>query len=158
MRKAIPYLIILFLMVGCGGQKPGPAKAKADKDPKVAAAEEKINKTSPEGKEIIEKVKAMKPEVNEQVSTKTLNEIVDNYAKNMGNYNITPIGWEASKKKTERWKVVFHYQDYQKQYLAAEWEYDPQANKIYPFEMENARGFWTNEGAAPAAKDAKSKK
>jgi hypothetical protein len=157
MKKAIPCLIILFLMLGCG-QKPGPIKAKADKDPKVVAAEEKINKTSPEGKEIIEKVKAMKPEVNEQVSTKTLNEVVENYAKNMGNYNITPIGWEASKKKTERWKVVFYYQDYQKQFLAAEWEYDPQANKIYPFEMENARGFWTNEGAAPSAKDAKSKK
>jgi hypothetical protein len=40
-------------------------------------------------------------------------------------YNITPIGWEASQKKllpgekAGRWKVVFNYQDYQKQLLAA---------------------------------------
>jgi hypothetical protein len=148
MMKAIPYLLLLFLMIGCG-QKTSPInKAKADKDPKVAAAEEKISKTSPEGKQIIEKVQAMKPEVNEQASTKTLNELVEDYAKNKANYSITPIGWESSKKKTERWKVVFYYQDWQKQLLAAEWEYDPQANKVYPFETANAPGFWTNEGAA----------
>ena len=157
MRNAIPCLIILFLMIGCGGQKPGPVKAKADKDPKVTAAEEKINKTSPEGKDIIGKVQQMKPEVNEQPSTKTLNELVEDYAKNKANYSITPIGWESSKKKSERWKVVFYYQDWQKQLLAAEWEYDPQANKLYPFEVVNAPGFWTNEGAAPA-QGAKSKK
>lgn len=148
MKKAIPCLIILFLMIGCGG-KPGPVKAKADKDPKVAAAEEKINKTSPEGKEIITKVQGMKPEVNEQPSTKTLNELVEDYSKNKANYSITPIGWEASKKKTERWKVVFYYQDWQKQLLGAEWEYDPQTNKVYPFEKDNSPGFWSNEGAAP---------
>lgn len=157
MKKAIPYLIILFLMAGCG-QKPGPIKAKADKDPKIAAAEEKINKTSPEGREIIGKVQGMKPEVNEQPSTKTLSEIVDDYAKNKANYSITPIGWEASKKKTtERWKVLFYYQDWQKQVLAAEWEYDPQSNKVYPFEKDNAPQFWTNEGAAPT-QGAKGKK
>jgi hypothetical protein len=135
-------------MIGCGG-KPGPVKAKADKDPKVAAAEEKINKTSPEGKEIITKVQGMKPEVNEQPSTKTLNELVEDYSKNKANYSITPIGWEASKKKTERWKVVFYYQDWQYQLLGAEWEYDPQTNKVYPFEKDNSPGFWSNEGAAP---------
>ena len=156
MKKAIPCLIIMFLMIGCG-QKAGPAKAKANKDPKIAAAEEKINKTSSEGKEIIEKVKGMKAEVNDQPSTKTLNEMADDYSKTKANYNITPIGWEASKKKTERWKVVFYYQDWQKQLLAAEWEYDPQANKVYPFETANAPGFWSNEGAAPA-QGAKGKK
>ncbi|MFP5263642.1 MAG: hypothetical protein ACLGJB_17315 [Blastocatellia bacterium] len=154
MKIVIPCLIIMFLMVGCG-QKPGPLKAKASKDPKIAAAEEKINKTSPEGKEIIEKVQGMKPEVNEQLSSMTLKEKVEDYTKNKGDFGITPIGWEASKKKTERWKVLFYYQDYQKQLQTAEWEYDPKAEKVYPFEVNNAPMFWES---APPAQGTKGKK
>lgn len=155
MRKAIPCLIIMFLMVGCK-DKPGPLKAKANKDPKIDAAEEKINKTSPEGKEIIEKVQGMKPEVNEQLSAMTLREKAEDFTKNKGDFGITPIGWEAAKKKTnERWKVVFYYQDYQKQLLAAEWEYDPKAEKVYPFEFNNAPGFFES---APPAQGTKGKK
>lgn len=155
MKKAIPYLIIMFLMVGCG-QKPGPLKAKASKDPKITAAEEKISKTSPEGKEIIEKVQGMKPEVNEQASAMTLKEKVEDYTKNKGDFGITPIGWEASKKKTtERWKVLLYYQDWQKQLQAAEWEYDPKAEKVYPFELTNAPVFFESP---PPAQGAKGKK
>lgn len=159
MRRIIPVVAVLLLLVACD-KKPAPV-ATVQKDPRIAAIEERISKTTPDGKQIIEKVKAMKPEVNEQLSTKTLGEKVDDYAKNMGAYNITSIGWEASQKKllpgekAGRWKVVFNYQDYQKQLLAAEWEYNSDTNKLYPFEQHNAPGFWSNEGAEPQKKGKK---
>lgn len=153
MKRMIPLLMLLLLVVACE-KKPAPV-ARTQKDPKIAAIEERISKTTPEGKAIIEKVLAMKPEVNEQVSTKTLQEMVDDYAKNKGAYNIVSIGWEASQKKTGRWKVVFSYQDWQKQLLAAEWEYDSDTKKLYPFEKDNAPGFWSNEGAEPRKKGKK---
>jgi hypothetical protein len=158
MLRIVPLLIIALLMVGCVDKGPPPAAKRVDKDPKVAAAEEKIGKTTPEGKAIIEKVQAMKPEVNEQPSGKTIKEIADDYANNKGAYNIIVIGWEASQKKpiagqkTGRWKVVFHYQDYQKQQLAAEWEYNPDENKVYPFELVNAPQFWTAPDASKKGK------
>jgi hypothetical protein len=125
--------------------------AKVQKDPKIAAIEERISKTTPEGKDVIEKVKAMKPDVNAQISAKTLGEMADHYEKEMGAYNITSIGWEASQKKllpgakSQRWKIVFSYQDWQKQLLIAEWEYDPDTKKLYPFERDNAPGFYEAE-------------
>jgi hypothetical protein len=159
MLRFIPILALVILLIGCG-QKPTQV-AKAQKDPKIAAIEDRISKTTPEGKTVVDKVKAMKPEVNEQLSTKTLDEMVEEYAKNKGAYNITPIGWEASQKKLlagekqGRWKVVFNYQDWQKQLLAAEWEYNSDTNKLYPFEKDNAPGFWSNEGAAQGKKGKK---
>lgn len=145
MVRIIPVVAVLLLLAGCDS-KPAPV-AKAAKDPKIAAIEDRISKTTTEGKQMIEKAQGLKPEVNEQVSTKTLAEMVDQYTKNMGAYNITPIGWEGAQKKTGKWKIVFNYQDYQKQLRAAEWEYDTATNKIYPFEKENAKDFWSNEGA-----------
>src|SRR5882762_5466840 len=141
MKRMIPLLMLLLLVAACD-KKPAPA-ARTQKDPKIAAIEDRISKTTPEGKVIIEKVLAMKPEVNEQVSTKTLQEMVDDYAKNKGAYNITAIGWEAGQKKllpgekAGRWKVVFNYQDWQKQLLAAEWEFNSDTKKLYPFEKDN---------------------
>jgi len=158
MLKTLSCLVALLLLTACG-QKPGPVKATANKDPKIAAVEEKIQKTTPEGKEIIEKIKALKPEVNGVVASKTLNEIVDDYAKNKGDYNINVIGWESSKKASNgRWKVMLHYQDYQKAMSVAEWEYDPQNNKIYPFEMVNAKTFWTGVGGDTTTPTPKAKK
>lgn len=151
MRRIIPVVALLLMFVGCD-HKPAPA-AKAQKDPKIAAIEDRIAKTTPEGKQIIERVKAMKPEVNEQVSTKTLAEMVDEYSKTKGAYNITPIGWEANQKKllpgekNGRWKVAFGYQDWQKQVLVAEWEYNADTNKLYPFEKDNSPQFYSSEGA-----------
>lgn len=158
MKRMIP-LLMLLLVVACE-KKPAPV-ARTQKDPKIAAIEERISKTTPEGKVVIEKVLAMKPEVNEQVSTKTLQEMVDDYAKNKGAYNITSIGWEAGQKKLlpgekgGRWKVVFNYQDWQKQLLAAEWEFNSDTKKLYPFEKDNAPGFWSNEGAEQGKKGKK---
>jgi hypothetical protein len=159
MKRTIPLLMLLLLVAACD-KKPAPA-ARTQKDPKIAAIEERVSKTTPEGKVVIEKVLAMKPSVNEQVSTKTLQEMVDDYAKNKGAYNITSIGWEAAQKKllkgekAGRWKVVFNYHDWQKQLLAAEWEYNSDTNQLYPFEKDNAPGFWSNEGAEPVKKGKK---
>jgi|ERR1041384_248878 hypothetical protein len=157
MSKVILFMAIVITLAGCH-EKPGPATAKASKDPKIASIEDRIAKTTPEGKQIIAKAQAMKPEVNEQLSTKTLSEIVDDYAKNKGAYNISPIGWEANQKKllpgekAGRWKVAFSYQDWQKNVLTAEWEYNADTNKLYPFEKENAVGFFSDEGAPKKGK------
>jgi len=135
-------------------QQPAP-KATPPEDPKIAAAKAAVAKTTPEQQAAIDKAKAMKPTVNDQLSTKTLGEIADNFAKNNAVYNINPIGWEASQKKSGRWKIAFHYQDYQKQLLEAEWEMDPAANKIYPFEFKNAKDFFSAEGADTKGKKGK---
>src|SRR5688572_3003655 len=102
-------LLLVSLMFGCG-EKPKETRGKPEvaSDPKRTQIQEKIDKTTPEGKEMIEKVKAMKPEVNEQVSALPLGEIVEDYAKNKGSFNIKVLGWEASQKKTNNWKVVLH--------------------------------------------------
>ena len=159
MMRIIPVVGILALLVTACEHKTAPA-ARAARDPKVAAIEERIAKNTPEGKEIIEKVKMMKPEVNEQVSGKTLQEMVNHYEKEMGAYNISSIGWEAVQKKllpgakTSRWKVAFSYQDWQKQLLTAEWEYDADSKKVYPFEKDNAPQFYE----APEPQGTKGKK
>jgi hypothetical protein len=155
MLRFIPVLLILVFAAACH-DKAAPAAKPAAKDPKIVAAEEKIAKTTPEGKSMIEKVLAMKPKVNDQESGKTLKEKADTWAKDNGAYNIAPIGWAAEQKKpiasekVGRWKIVFHYQTYDKQFLAAEWEYNPETNELYPFEKTNAPGFWD-----PPAADAK---
>lgn len=147
MTRIIVLAAILVSLAGCA-DKPAPVTAKANKDPRIAAIEDRIAKTTPEGKQIIAKAQEMKPEVNAQLSGKTLSEMVDQYAKNMGAYNISPIGWEASQKKllpgekSGRWKIAFSYQDYQKQLLTAEWEYNADTNKLYPFEKDNAPQFF----------------
>jgi len=159
MIRLVPVVAVLLLLAACD-HKPAPV-AKAQKDPKIAAIEDRISKTTPEGKEIIEQVKSMKPEVNEQMSTKSIGEMVNHYEKEMGAYNISSIGWEASTKKllpgakTQRWKVAFSYQDYSKQLLTAEWEYDADVKKVYPFEKDNAPQFYSNEGAEQGKKGKK---
>ncbi len=158
MWKSLMCLIIFLLVSSCTS-KPGPVKAKAAKDPKVAAVEEKIAKTTPEGKDMVEKVKGMKPDFNESPSAKTLGEIVDDYAKNKGTYNIEVIGWEGSQKaSTGNWKIALHYQDWEKNLLYAEWEYNPKTNKLYPFEKVNAPQFWSGVAADGTTPPAKGKK
>lgn len=152
--KKLLLLAAIAISFGCGGEKPGPPKpaAKAPEDPRLAAIKEAIAKTSPEGKAIIEKVKGLKPEVNDVPASKTLGEIIEEFSKEKGQFNLTPIGWEASQKKNGRWKILFHYQDYQKQFQRAEWEYNPENNKLYPFELNNAPQFWTGAGQTDKGK------
>ena len=141
MKRVFPFLAVL-LMAGCSASQSPSTKSAAPKDPKMAAIQDRIDKTTPEGKQMVEKVLGMKPEVNDQASGKTLKEVVDTYSTANGEYNIKPIGWEASQKKSGRWKIAFNYQDWQKQFLVAEWEYNPESSKLYPFEFQNAKEFW----------------
>lgn len=137
-------VLALVLIVGCGGNKPVPANRPAvNKDPKIAAIEERVAKTTPQAKEIIEKVKGIKPVVNDQTSAMTLGEHVEDYANNKGAYNLTPIGWEASEKANKRWKILFHYKTFSDELALAEWEYIPGEGKLYPFETKNASTFFT---------------
>jgi hypothetical protein len=158
MKKTI-WLVLGFsiaIVAGACNDKAGPtppSKASADSaDPKRAAINNAIAKTSPEGKALIEKAKGMKALVNGDTSSKTLTEMIDDYSKNKGDYNITPIGWEAAQKKTMRWKLIFHYQEFSKEYSTAEWEYNPDNNTIYPFDTKNSVLFY-----APSEKGKKGK-
>jgi hypothetical protein len=154
---SISIISIMMVAAGCN-DKAGPSptgKASADSsDPKLAAIKADMAKTTPDGKAMIEKCKAMKPQLNEQASSKTLAEVIDDWSKNKGEYNITEIGWEAAQKKSGRWKIIYHYRPYTKEYLAAEWEYNPQNNTLYPFDLNNAPQFW----AGPSDDDKKAKK
>ncbi len=146
-------LLLMVMIVGCG-EKPQPAasKPKAEADPKRAKFQEAIDKTTPEGKEMVETVKAMKPFVNEKLAAKSLGEITDDFATKNGEYNTKPIGWSASQKSsTKNWKIVYYYQDYLGAYNAAEWEYNPETKQVYPFEFILAPTFYTDIAAAGAA-------
>jgi hypothetical protein len=92
----------------------------------------------------------MKPEVNERLSSKNLEDSVLGYSQKAGKDKIYPIGWAASEKnvragsekKGNRWRINFYFQDIQKQYLTAEWEYNKETGQLYPFEFQNAPLFW----------------
>src|SRR5262249_29405014 len=159
MKKKTIWLVLsvsIAMAAAACNDKAGPSsKASADStDPKMAAIKADIAKTTPEGIAMIEKAKAMKPQVNGQASSKTLSEVIDDWSKNKGEYNIREIGWEAAQKKNGRWKLIYHYRPYTKEYLAAEWEYNPQDNNLYPSDLNNAPQFW----AAPSDSDKKAKK
>ena len=111
-----------------------------NEDARLKAIKEEIEKTTPEGKEIIERVKQMLPEVNGKLSTLPLENLVENYAKE----NVTTIGWAAARKRNGRWRILFYYQDDRKDlYFTAEWEYNPETIKLYPFDLVNAPQFWS---------------
>lgn len=146
-------LIFTAILVGCG-QQPGPTSSKPAEDPKLKSIKDAVAKMTPEEQAVVEKVKGMKPEFNGMASKRTLAEEVDEYATQKGAFNISVIGWVASRKtaagREKRWKVLLHYQDYNKRFVTAEWEYDPDTNKIYPFDQEQARIFWSAPDDAKA--------
>ncbi len=108
----------------------------------LAVVLDQISETSPEGLQIIEQIKELKPEVNGQPSVLTLGQAVKDESRKKGKDGLIPIGWVASQKANGRWEVVLHYRDDRAQYQKAEWEYDPDSNRLYPFELQNAPGFW----------------
>jgi len=140
-----------LIIIGSLCQNTPQVEMQAQDDKKLASIMEVISKTSPEGLIIIAKAQRLRPELNEQRSAKRLGDIVDDYSLN-GMCNITPIGWEAYQKKSGRWRIAFYYQDYQKRYQAAEWEYNPEINKIYAFEANNAPQFWRGKASKKKSK------
>jgi hypothetical protein len=72
----------------------------------------------------------------------TLGQVVNDHSQSKSSDSLSAIGWEASQKANARWGVILHYQDSRAQYQKAEWEYDPETNRIYPFEHQNAPRFW----------------
>ena len=136
-------LLASVLLFGCDLTPTVSATIAFQDDAKLVAIQERISKTSQDGLRIIEKIKRLKPEVNEQRSAARLEDIVEVYSAKTGRYNIIPVGWEAAQKSNGRWKIVLYYQDFLDRYQAAEWEYNEESNKLYPFEVDNAPQFWT---------------
>jgi hypothetical protein len=150
MRKStlvLTCVLVSVVVFAACGQQPGPATTQPAEDPKLKALKDAVAKMTPEEQAVVEKIKGMKPEFNTMPSGRPLSEEVDEYATKKGAFNISVIGWVASRKtaagREKRWKVLLHYQDYKKQFVTAEWEYDPETNKIYPFDQEQARIFWS---------------
>src|SRR5262245_9386923 len=142
-----------LVLAGCDQQQQaGPAKSQAAEDPKVKAVKDSIAKMTTEEAAVVEKVKAMKPEINETPSGRPLSEEISEHARVS---NITPVGITASRKtaagREKRWKVLFSYQDAKKQFVTAEWEYDTETNKIYPFDQDIARTFCSSPHPDPKA-------
>jgi hypothetical protein len=125
-------------------------KPNRQDEERFAKIQDRIYKTTPEGREILKKNQKMKPEVNERLSSKNLEDSVLGYSQKAGKDKIYPIGWAASEKnvragsekKGNRWRINFYFQDIQKQYLTAEWEYNKETGQLYPFEFQNAPLFW----------------
>ena len=163
MKRKLLFLIATIVVAVCVQYVVVP-EARSQDDTKRSTILKRISQTSPEGLKIIEKIQAMKPEINGMRSAKTLIEIIQEYAFNVGPYGINPLGWEATEKAESagnslaRWRIVFHYQDYTKQYLEAEWEYDPKAERLFPFDIKNATQFWTNDGPQDGTPSQRSKK
>ena len=144
MKTLVIFALALFFIPLQQGR---PAQSEGV-DPRLKMIKEEIEKTTPEGKEVIEHVKRMLPEVNAQLSALPLEKLVEKVAKEN---KLTPLGWAAAIKPNGRWKVVFYYKDerllYPKddaiKYQTAEWEYNPEEVTLYPFEEVNAPQFWS---------------
>ena len=116
--------------------------AVQNEEARLKAIKEEIGKTTSNGKEIIELVKRMVPEVNGRSSTLPLGRLVEIAEKEKG---VTAIGWAASLKRNGRWRIVLHYRDDSPTYQAAEWEYNPDQFSLYPFDLNNAPQFWSEQ-------------
>ena len=146
--KVPNVVVIAILMMSPCVDAGASLTSQTQGDVKLAVILQRISKTTPEGIKIIEKIQGMKPEINDKLSTKTLIDIIEGYLFDCGDKCINPIGWEASEKKpspgepVSRWKITFHYQDSSKEYQEAEWEFNSETDKLYPFEFKNARQFY----------------
>jgi len=137
-------------------QRGRPAQTEGV-DPRLKMIKEEIEKTTPEGKEIIERVKQMLPEVNGKLSTLPLEKLVENYVKEQ---NLAPVGWAASKllewvttdtlRSDSLWQIRLLYQTDAKEYRSAQWRYNSETRRLYPHDR-NAEQFWS--GPTPGGED-----
>jgi hypothetical protein len=118
------------------------ASPRAGKDPRLAAIEEAARRTSPEAKKIIERAWLATPEFEGSRATKTLGEMIDDSANEEGLYRIEPLGWDASQARDSKWRLKFHYHRWPSLYLATEWEYDTEADRLRLLKTEHGPEFW----------------
>jgi|SRR5215216_1551788 len=137
----IILLVVLGLNVLSGGQEP-QMSAIAQEELNAVLIQERIAKTSSEGLAVIESAKRRMPEIQKNLSAKTLGEAVEDCINGQGEFLIYPLGWEALKSDGQRWVVSFYFQDKEQKYLKATWEYDEGRNVLIPAEFTNATKFW----------------
>jgi hypothetical protein len=135
-------LVILGFNVLLGGGHESQMSANAQEELNAVLIQERIAKTSPEGLEVIEKVKRMMPEIQKNLSAKSLGEAVEDCTSGCGKFLIYPIGWEALRSDGPRWMVSFYFQDKEQKYLKATWEYNDERKALIPAEFTNATKFW----------------
>ena len=133
--KSLAILALAMLLIPLVQARP-----VQNEDAWLKAINEEIEKTTPEGKEIIERVKRMLPEINRKLSTLPLEKLVEKFEKEK---NVTPVGWAATSKRSGRWHILFYYKDDNNDYHIAEWEYNPETVRLYPFDEGNAAQFWS---------------
>ena len=114
----------------------------ANEELTLSSIKERIAGTSPEGVEVIERVKRMTPQIQKLQSAKTLDEAIADSINGQGQVIISPIGWEARKTDRSRWRIIFYCKDQQQKYVSAAWEYNQDKQVLLPAEFANATKFW----------------
>jgi hypothetical protein len=141
MIKIFMLVILGFQILHSSGQE-SQIRTSTEEALNLALISERIAKTSPQGLEVIEKVKRMVPEIQKLQSGKTLGEAVEDCINGRGEFVIYPIGWEAVESTTGRWNIFFYFKDEEQKYLKASWGYNQGRNVLIPMESTNATKFW----------------
>jgi hypothetical protein len=100
------------------------------------------------------RVMRLNPVVDNKPIASTLGEILTDYSRHRGGYNIEPRMWTSSGIRPHRWQIRFEYKDYQQRLFAAEWEYDAETNKLYPslqVPFSAYSGLWEYDAKADKA-------
>jgi hypothetical protein len=148
----IVFLSVALVALGCSERRATNTAAKAKQVAGKTVAETKVKenpgrvrdiqagcaKTTEEGKEIIARTQAWMPIVNGNEGGKPLKDVAADF-KQGGVYELC---WAASQKSNGRWKVIYNYVDISGGFQEAEWEFDPTAKEMKPFNS-NAMQFWT---------------
>jgi hypothetical protein len=113
---------------------PTLAVARAQDDPRLASIKERISKTTPRGRRMIEKALGTKLEIFGRLTQQSLNELIQRQPTSDNN-----IGWEASPKRFGRWRIVLHYKNLNhiQRYFEAEWDYNPKTSRLVVVEPNN---------------------
>jgi hypothetical protein len=135
-------LVVLSFQIFSFGQEP---QTNTQEELNPALIQERIAKTSPEGLEMIKRAKIMNPEIQKHRSAKTLGEAIEDCISGQGQLVIRPVGWEATRSDGPRWRISFYFQDEERRYLKATWEYNEEVHALIPAEFVNATKFWVKQ-------------
>lgn len=142
--KIFMLVVLGFQIFPGSGQEP-QMRTNTEEELNLSLITERIAKTSPEGLEIIERAKRMKPVIQKHRSARTLGEAVEDCISRRGQVIIHPIGWEAVKSDGPRWRICFYFQSEEQKYLKATWEYNEGVHALIPKEFTNATKFWVKQ-------------